>query len=99
MHTPTATDELRDASLFFMRSPKLWGLWPFLPLVRRCRGEMPEQGILYDAARDSEHMRLTSTVFIGNVFMLPQTLKQFLELPKLEFASLEEIVDAGWRVD
>ena len=33
--TLSVMDALREASLGYIRDPTLWGLWPFLPLIRQ----------------------------------------------------------------
>ena len=40
-----------------------------------------------------------STIFLANVFELPDTLAGFLALPRRAFDSGDEVFDAGWRVD
>ena len=45
--SPPADLPLRPHNLLFLRQPRLWPLWPFLPLVRRRAGsDFPLTGIL-----------------------------------------------------
>ena len=41
----------------------------------------------------------SSTVFACNIFLLPDSFKQFLALPHETFDSAEELAAAGWCVD
>ena len=41
----------------------------------------------------------SSTVFLTNVFALPDDLTTFLNLPREAFDSGDELAAAGWRVD
>jgi len=40
-----------------------------------------------------------ATVFIANLLLVPDKLKDFLALPKEVFDTAEEVFSAGWRVD
>jgi hypothetical protein len=83
--------------LLFLTTPALWPLWPFLPVVRRCRGE-DELGVVFDA-RAAQLTGYSATVLITNVFALPSCLEEFLTLPHETFDSAEELIQAGWQVD
>jgi hypothetical protein len=89
--------ELRDRTLLFLTTPALWPEWPFLPLVRRSKGQ-EELGVILDS-RSLELMGLSSTVYFTNLFVMPTTLNEFLALPHETFDSAEELVAAGWYVD
>jgi hypothetical protein len=39
------------------------------------------------------------TVWLTNLFTLPPTVAEFLELPREVFDTADELVAAGWRVD
>ena len=92
---PSPTAHPRD--LLFLTCPVLWPTWPFLPLVRRCRGRQ-ELGVLFDA-RALSLTGYSATVFLTNLFTLPRTLDQLLALPKEVFDTAEEVARAGWGVD
>jgi hypothetical protein len=96
--TATAGAE-RLRNLVFFRTPKLWQVWPFLPLMRRTPGREEECGLLYDARGQSGLMGYSATVFLCNLFLLPPTLEEFLALPREAHDTPEEVYDAGWRVD
>lgn len=84
-------------TVLFIGTPALWPAWPFLPLVRRCKGTL-ELGVMID----SRSLGLTgrsSTVFLSNLLDLPATLTDFLALPHETFDSAEEVASAGWLVD
>jgi hypothetical protein len=67
-------------------------------VVRRTRGE-EELGVVFDARGACELTGYSATVFLTNLFALPKTLNEFLNLPKETFDTAEELVDAGWCVD
>jgi hypothetical protein len=85
-------------TVLFLAHPELWPLWPFLPVVRRGSGG-EELGVVYDARRASELTGYSATVFLRNMFTLPDQLSEFLTLPKEVFDTAEELAEAGWRVD
>ena len=89
----------RPRDLYFFTHPGEWKLWPFLPLVRRPAGGDEELGLLFDAWGASGRAGHSATVFLCNLFLMPQTLEEFLELPKEVFDAPEEMADAGWTVD
>ena len=88
----------RDRNLLFLTTPALWPDYPYLPLVRRGRGE-PELGLLYDALGVSGKAGYSATVMKCNLFLLPQTEEAFLALPREVYDTAEELYAAGWRVD
>ena len=94
---PAVTGRARD--LLFLRDPRYWPAWPFLPLVRRRPGSEEECGLLLDAVGAFGLYGLSATVFLGNLFLLPETLDGFLALPRESFDTPEEVADAGWCVD
>jgi len=81
-----------------MATPATWPVWPFLPVVRRTNGE-EELGVLYDALHACHLPGYSSTVFLTCLFTLPPTRDQFLTLPREVFDTVEEMIQAGWRVD
>jgi hypothetical protein len=97
MTTTTLTEKARN--LLFLSTPNLWGVWPFLPLVRRRAGQDEEYGVLYDALHADNTPGFSATVFLANLFALPSTEQELLALPREVFDSAEEIFTAGWRVD
>ena len=96
---PTSADSGRSRTLHFLSDPESWPLWPFLPLVRRRPGHDEELGVLYDALHARGLAGFACTVFLTNLFTLPESLDQFLTLPRETFDTFEEVADAGWRVD
>jgi hypothetical protein len=85
-------------TVMFLANPDLWPLWPFIPVVRRSSGE-EEYGVVYDAREAVNLTGYSSTVFITNLFTLPEDFQQFMQLPKEVFDSAEELAATGWRVD
>jgi hypothetical protein len=98
MSPPTSADPARNRTLFFLTHPDRWPLWPFLPVVRR-RGGEEELGVLYDALRARDLPGYSCTIFLTNLFLLPETVEQFLALPRETFDTPEEVFAAGWSVD
>src|SRR5947199_1324034 len=91
--------DLRRRSLAVILSPSTWVLWPFLPLRRVTAAGVEELGVLYDARGVRELGGYSSTVFVTNVFELPDTEGAFLNLPRHAYDTVEELLDSGWRVD
>jgi hypothetical protein len=93
----------RQRNLEMMREPSRWPLYPFLPLRRdRLDGdEGPDSdlGILYDTWGSSRTPGYSATVFCENWLFLPATEELLFELPREVFDTVEEVFDAGWRVD
>ena len=87
----------RNRTVLFLSTPALWPNWPFLPVVRRTRGH-EELGVVFDA-RTARLTGYSATVFIANLFALPDDPSAFLALPHETFDCAEEVADSGWRVD
>ena len=89
---------MRD--LIFLSTPSLWTVHPYLPVIRRAaRGDCQQLGVMYDAIGVSGLYGFSATVFLANVFTLPQTEADFLALPKCVYDTLDELVNDGWVVD
>ena len=95
---PSAERAERFRNVTIMSMPAMWPAWPFLPLVRRSKGEL-ECGLLCDLMTLNNTPGFSATVHFGNLFMLPPTLDDFIKLPKEVFDTPDEIYSAGWRVD
>jgi hypothetical protein len=85
--------------LFYFRSPERWTTWPYLPVVRHKPGGETDLGVLHDFAHTSGRTGFRCTVFVGNIFLLPQTEEGLLALPREVFDTFEEMSAAGWSVD
>jgi hypothetical protein len=94
---PPLTGIARD--LHFLRTPSLWPTWPFLALVRRRPGQEIEFGVMYDFAGTSGRTGFGSTVFLSNLFLMPQNEDEMILQPREVFDNADEIVAADWRVD
>lgn len=99
MATTKTQPSERARNLLLMGTPALWPAWPFLPLVRRRVGEDLQCGLLYDVFGLNGRTGFSATVFVCNLFLMPQEEKEFLNLPREVFDGVEEIFAAGWRVD
>jgi hypothetical protein len=84
---------------FFFRNPSLWTTWPYLPVVRHKGEGEQDLGVLYDFAHTSGRTGFGSTVFVCNLFLLPETEEELLALPKEVFDNFDEVSAAGWAVD
>ncbi len=91
--------ELRQRSLALILTPPAWLLWPFLTLRREKPGGLLELGVLYDARGVRDLYGFTSTVFLTNVFEMPDTEGAFLKLPRCVYDSVEALLDDHWIVD
>ena len=88
----------RTRDLLFFSTPAMWEDWPFLPIIRRTEDSM-EPGLLYDCPSLRTRLGESITVFLCNLFQLPESEDDFLALPRQSFSSVEEMYAAGWRVD
>jgi len=88
----------RRRSLALIVEPVRWPLWPLLPLCRVSSAGV-ELGVLYDARGAQDLYGYSATVFKANVLNLPDDDAEFLKLPRHVYDSVEELLDAGWRVD
>lgn len=99
MELPTlSAEEARFRTIHFLTHPDQWKYWPFLPLVRRSKGEN-ELGVVYDAFHAAELPGLSCTVYLENLFLIPASQAEFLRLPHETYDTPNELADAGWRVD
>lgn len=78
----------------YINNPKQWVSWPFCPMLRR--GEKDpidrEHGVIYLG-------HSLSVIKKVNLFMLPETEREFLEADGWVYNSVEEMVADGWEVD
>jgi hypothetical protein len=98
----TPTEQPRKATardLFFFSHPEHWPTWPFLPVVRRHADRETDYGVLYDAAHATGRTGYSSTVFLCNLFLMPEKESELLALPKEMFDTPDEMAAAGWCVD
>jgi hypothetical protein len=83
-----------------MRNPQLWSQWPFLPVIRpSSAGGETELGVLYDARTVSGTYGYSATVFVVNLFLLPDTEAGLFAAPKRVYDSIDELVADGWTTD
>jgi len=93
-----ATDAVLARNLQFISNPSHWNLWPYLPLIRDTTSDH-ELGVMVDLNGGVGITGFSATVFLTNLFTLPQRLEELLALPKEVFDTAEELIAAGWRVD
>jgi hypothetical protein len=91
--------QVRPRDLLFFLCPDLWPGWPLLPVVRRPREGEEDLGVMYDARGVNGTCGYSATVFLANVFELPKTEAEFLQLPKCVYDTAEELAADGWTVD
>lgn len=79
-------ERVSSKDLYMLQHPELW-IQPVLPLVKRKQFKaailIPGKG---------------PTLYLGNMFSLT-SLDDALALPKVEYASFEDILNDGWEVD
>ena len=77
----------QKSALEFMQDPDSWSQWPRLPLKRR-----PASGVGWEAAYLIDTGPII-TIYFGNMWLN--------ERPSAsqDFASYQEILDAGWVID
>jgi hypothetical protein len=97
--TPHGSSEERVRNLLFLSTPRLWPVYPFLPLIRRKEGGEEDCGVLYDVYGLKGVTGYGATVFMVNVFLLPRTEPELLAMPREVYDSAEEIFAAGWRIE
>ena len=95
-----STQQCRQRHLAMMAAPASWPHYPFLPLRRDRAGmEGPDLGILYDAWGFGRTPGYSATVFVVGIFELPPTEEALFLAPREVFDTVDEVFDAGWRVD
>ena len=94
---PAAAARARDLQLF--RDPRRWASWPFLPVARRRPDGTAELGVLYDARRVLGRYGFSATVFLCNLYLLPDRLEDFFALPRCVYDTPDELADGGWTAD
>jgi hypothetical protein len=70
-----------------------------VPGRRRITGTEEECGVLYDARGRSGKLGYSASVFLENIFLLPSTEAEILNLPHETYDTVEEVFEAGWTVD
>ena len=83
----------------FLGTPRLWPLWPYLPVVRRSPGGIEELGVLIDVRGTSGRTGYRATVFLTNLFELPDSEEELLRLNHEVYDTADEVAAAGWCVD
>jgi hypothetical protein len=58
-----------------------------------------EMGVMYDAVHASGTYGYSTTVFLGNIFLLPRTEVALFDLPRQVYDTPEELAADGWVVD
>ena len=87
-------EKVKEETKNYLRNPRLWPHRPFFPVTRKTGpGELDfELGVVFSAGK-------RSIVYLTNLFMLPSTIVEFVKIPKLEYNSIEEMVNDGWIGD
>ena len=76
-----------------------WDRYPYMPLTRPKTGDpFGEAGVIYKYELGSVVNGVT-IVRIVNVFLLPDTYEEYKQLTGIAYASIDDLIDAGWRVD
>jgi hypothetical protein len=93
----------KEEELQRMRDSRKWPRFPLLPLTRGNKVELDcEVGILLATQRPNGSGLVTTDpaakVYLANMYRI-NTMKELLDSPALEYSSLEEMYDDGWRGD
>ncbi len=93
MYDPTLTRDDRG----MIRDPDFWPVWPFLPLKRSTgKGGLPDTGFLVSEAAKGQ-LPEPVTLYLGLLPMYDKT--PLAERQTQVFATIDDLVDAGWVVD
>lgn len=99
--------ENREKSIAYLSNAGMWPRWPICPvkshnktLADECNTTTPVCGLVMDNTPLEVHgpAKATPKVYILNMFA-GWTPEQFDACKKFEYASLEEMMAAGWEVD
>lgn len=71
-------------------TPDAWPNWPLLPMKKSVEHGMPNVAVMVDAGLDTGKVVL----YLANMWSENLTGSE-----KLEFASVDDLLEAGWRVD
>ena len=91
-----STREAATKKLLRNPNPRIWPHYPYLPMTKKmgyrpaCHIDNPKGIVL---AGNPTIVRLV------NLFLLPDTLIEFLALPFEEYLSVEDLIRDGWLVD
>lgn len=95
--TPTEK-ERRRRDLSIITNHAAWPNYPLLPLVNYHHKHF-SCGVMFDCLGMLGKPGFSSTVFLANIFDLPDDPSKLFKLKRLVFDTPEELLDAGWTVD
>jgi hypothetical protein len=93
------TDPCRAASRAVMGDPARWPVYPFLPVIRVGADGLDDLGAMFDAFGFAGWTGFSATVFLGPVHDLPDAPAGLRALRREVFDTVDEVLDAGWRVE
>jgi hypothetical protein len=96
---PSQPRQATQRDLLYFCTPRLWPIWPVLPVIRQHPDGRVDLGVLFDFVGTGGPCGYSATVFLTSLLCLPESLYEFLALPKETFDTPEEMAAAGWRVD
>jgi hypothetical protein len=99
MQAPPAPRPATSRDLLYFATPALWPTWPFLAVIRRHADGEEDYGVLYDCWSAARRPGYSATVFLTNFFLMPRIEEEFFALSKEIFDTVDEMANAGWRVD
>jgi len=95
----TAISYERNKTKYYINnpSPDRWPKFPYFPIKRWVKtefGREMEVGLIFAAGK-------RSVVYLMNLFMIPpnMSIKKFLQSERIEYGSVEELLDDGWTGD
>lgn len=90
------SEHTRDEEIEMMSHPDRWPHTTVLPLTRRVSGQdRKEEGFLWQPSMRTPCPAPEPVVYLGNIFASGRVS----EKPKIPYASISAIADAGWEVD
>lgn len=84
-------DNRREQDLHMLTHPGTWPWYPFLTVKRHMRGRRPQCAVIWAKA--------PLKVVEGNVLDMPESEAAFRNLPGIDYADAEAIVNDGWTID
>lgn len=91
---PQATQRLLDDAAF-IRAPKLWPVWPYLPIKRYPKGHSGPECAILVASEHPEPVR----VYGINLFDIPKSREAFEAAQTHTYPTVEDLLRDGWVVD
>lgn len=89
-----------EATRTMIVDPGMWVHFPFLPMRKGNLTDIDnmELGVIHSVGTALK-TDLKPIVIKSNMLMLPRSLGELKQLDSIDFDSVDEMMEAGWRVD